>query len=200
MLTSTHASLASRSERHILISKSMRRSWHILVTLRIGTGSRRLGGACAAGAVATGAGGLSGDAEAAVSAAARRPVCPVWKPVRSSRARARSRTAVTHRRRGRGAHRRSRLHARRGARALWPPAWASGQRPPWSQHMHSTQGALSSTSETIVTNFLAKRCSDDPNQSVPFMPPRPKKAGSKPGQNLHLGSKNRAHNEFNRIH
>ena len=28
MLTSTHASLASRSKRDILISKSMRRSWH----------------------------------------------------------------------------------------------------------------------------------------------------------------------------
>ena len=72
MLTSTHASLASRSERDILISNRYGAHATILGTLRIGAGDRRSGGARAAGAVATGAGGVSGDAEAAVSAAARR--------------------------------------------------------------------------------------------------------------------------------
>ena len=50
------------------------------------------------------------------------------KPVRSSRAQARSRTAVARRCRGRGAHRRSRLHARRDTRELGPPAWANARR------------------------------------------------------------------------
>ena len=72
MLTSTRASLASRIERDILIADRCGVHDTILGTLRIGAGGRRSGGARVAGAVATGAGGMSGDAEAAVSAAARR--------------------------------------------------------------------------------------------------------------------------------
>ena len=72
MLTSTHAPLASRSERDILTANRCGVHGTILGALRIGAGGRRSGGALAAGAVATGAGGVSGDAEAAVSAAARR--------------------------------------------------------------------------------------------------------------------------------
>ena len=72
MLTSTRASLASRIERDILIADRCGVHDTILGTLRTGAGGRCSGGARATGAVATGAGGVSGDAEAAVSAAARR--------------------------------------------------------------------------------------------------------------------------------
>ena len=72
MLTSAHASLASRIERDILISNRCGVHDKILGTLRIDPPDRRSDGARAAGTVGTGAGGVSGDAEAAVSAAARR--------------------------------------------------------------------------------------------------------------------------------
>ena len=128
VLTSMHASLASRSERDILISKPMRRSWHDprhaahwrwwpplgwRMRRRDGRHGRwRLVGRRRGRRVSRGTAPHVSFLEARAiksssSSLARRRNASASRPGSSSVI--------------------SSLHARRGARALWPPAWASGR-------------------------------------------------------------------------
>jgi len=158
VLTSTHASLASRSERDILISKSMRRSWHdprCAAHWRwwpsLGWRMRRRGG-------------RHGRWRLVGRRRGRRVSRGTAPHVSFLEARAiKSSSSSLARRRNAPASRPGSSSAISPTCATWRPralAAGVGQRPPWSRH----KARWVVLSETIATNFLAKRCSDDPSQ------------------------------------